>query len=34
MTTFLQRHPRTRYNGEYRAAHVGEQVTVFGWVQT
>ncbi len=34
MSTFLQQHPRTRYNGTYTAAHVSEKVTVFGWVQT
>ena len=34
MTTFLQAHPRNRLNGTYSIAHVGEQVTVYGWVQT
>ena len=34
MTTFLRQSPRTRLNGTYSSAHVGEQVTVYGWVQT
>ena len=34
MTTFLQQYPRTRLNGTYTAANVGEQVVVYGWVQT
>ena len=33
MTTILQTNRRTRGNGDYRAAHIGGQVTVFGWVQ-
>jgi aspartyl-tRNA synthetase len=33
-TSFVQTHKRTRGNGAYRPEHVGERVTVYGWVQS
>ncbi|MCO4761325.1 MAG: aspartate--tRNA ligase, partial [Myxococcales bacterium] len=34
MSNFISQHKRTRLNGDYRAAHVDEEVTVYGWVQS
>lgn len=33
MATPLQTHKRTKMNGEFRGGDVGQDVTVFGWVQ-
>ena len=32
--SFLATHKRTRMNGDFRAAHIGENVVVYGWVQS
>jgi aspartyl-tRNA synthetase len=34
MSRFLHDHKRSRYNGEFRAAHVGAEAVVYGWVQS
>lgn len=34
MSDFVSQNKRTRLNGAYRAAHVGDEVTVYGWVQS
>jgi aspartyl-tRNA synthetase len=33
MATLLQTHTRTKMNGDFRGSDVGQEVTVFGWVQ-